>query len=40
MFLNLTPTPKTAQKDQKITQKGQKKSAKEAENVAKFKTKS
>ena len=25
MFLNLTPTPKTARKDQKIAQKGQKK---------------
>ena len=25
MFLNLTPTPKTARKDKKIAQKGQKK---------------
>ena len=39
MFLNLTLTPKIAPKDQKIVQNG-KKSAKEAENVAKFKTKS
>ena len=36
MFLNLTPTPKIAPKDKKIAQKN----AKEAENVAKFKTKS
>ena len=38
MFLNLTPTPKSSLKGQKISPKGQK-SAKEAENVVELKTK-
>ena len=38
MFLSLTPTTKVAPKDQKIAQKGPK-SAKVAQNVAKFKSK-
>ena len=40
MFLNLTPTPNIAPKEQKKSPKGPKKSAKVAENVAKFKRKS
>jgi len=35
MFLNLTPTPKTARKYQKLAPKGQKK-CKRGQNVAKF----